>query len=278
MTIAISIKVNDGVVLATDSRASYVQQTNNGSAAVIHAFDNAIKIANLHKAMPVGMVASGVGSMGRRSLTTIAKDFRALISGSDPKWTIDPAAYTVKDIVDRFHEYVFAETYIKEFAQISPMPSVGFLISGYSVGEQLPETWELAYNGPSSPGPRCISAPSDVGICWIGDGEALFRLVLGYSQRLSALLGNLAFLQAGQAQQIMDAIKGKLDAPIYNPDMPIQDAINLAEFLAKTTAAFTRYIPGGATVGGPTEIAAITRHEGFKWVARKHFYDRNLNH
>jgi hypothetical protein len=31
------------------------------------------------------------------------------------------------------------------------------------------------------------------------------------------------------------------------------------------------------TVGGPTEIAAITKHEGFKWVQRKHFFPRDVN-
>jgi hypothetical protein len=26
------------------------------------------------------------------------------------------------------------------------------------------------------------------------------------------------------------------------------------------------------TVGGPIEIAAITKHEGFKWIERRHFF------
>ena len=31
------------------------------------------------------------------------------------------------------------------------------------------------------------------------------------------------------------------------------------------------------TIGGPIELAAITKHEGFKWVARKHYYGEELN-
>jgi hypothetical protein len=31
------------------------------------------------------------------------------------------------------------------------------------------------------------------------------------------------------------------------------------------------------TVGGPIEIAAITKHEGFKWIERRHFYPPELN-
>jgi hypothetical protein len=59
--------------------------------------------------------------------------------------------------------------------------------------------------------------------------------------------------------------------------MPIQDVIDLAEFLVHSTIMFSRFAPGAPTVGGPIEIAAITKHEGFKWVQRKYYYDLRLN-
>jgi len=40
---------------------------------------------------------------------------------------------------------------------------------------------------------------------------------------------------------------------------------------------FTRFLPGAKIIGGPIEIAAITKHEGFKWISRKHYYDKSLN-
>jgi hypothetical protein len=57
----------------------------------------------------------------------------------------------------------------------------------------------------------------------------------------------------------------------------LQDAIDLAEFFVDTTATFTRFKRGAGTVGGPTESAAITKHEGFKWIRRKHYYSVHLN-
>ena len=30
-------------------------------------------------------------------------------------------------------------------------------------------------------------------------------------------------------------------------------------------------------IRGPIEVAAVTKHEGFKWVKRKHYYDVTLN-
>jgi hypothetical protein len=40
---------------------------------------------------------------------------------------------------------------------------------------------------------------------------------------------------------------------------------------------FSRLSPGPTIVGGPIEIAAITKHENFKWISRKHYYDQPLN-
>ena len=58
---------------------------------------------------------------------------------------------------------------------------------------------------------------------------------------------------------------------------PIQDAIDLARFMVETTKGFIRFaINRPKTVGGEVEIAAITKHEGFNWVQRKHFYPHDL--
>lgn len=59
--------------------------------------------------------------------------------------------------------------------------------------------------------------------------------------------------------------------------MPLQDVIYLADFLAETVINFAKYRPGAQTVGGPIEIAVISKHEGFKWVKRKHYFNMELN-
>jgi len=59
--------------------------------------------------------------------------------------------------------------------------------------------------------------------------------------------------------------------------MPIQDAIDLVEYLIEVTVGFVRFAPGNATVAKPIDVAAITPHEGFKWVRRKHYFNSDLN-
>ena len=59
--------------------------------------------------------------------------------------------------------------------------------------------------------------------------------------------------------------------------MPLGDAIALAKFLVDVTAGYSHFLLGPDTVGGPVEIASMSRHEGFKWVSRKHYYSQDLN-
>lgn len=75
----------------------------------------------------------------------------------------------------------------------------------------------------------------------------------------------------------MSHIASALTVPMIISAMPIQDAIDLADFLVTLTKMFSRFSPGAPSVGGPTEIAAITKHEGFKWIKRKHYFDQKLN-
>lgn len=81
-------------------------------------------------------------------------------------------------------------------------------------------------------------------------------------------------LAADSASTIIGAMPGGAPAVInvYN-----QDAIDLAEFLVHLTIMFSRFSPGAPSVGGPIEIAAVTKHEGFKWIKRKHYYEQRLN-
>jgi len=55
------------------------------------------------------------------------------------------------------------------------------------------------------------------------------------------------------------------------------DLAEMAETLVNLTA-FKRHISKDAeTVGGPTDVAIITKGDGFVWIKRKHYFDININ-
>ncbi|SDA24999.1 hypothetical protein SAMN02799622_03530 [Methylobacterium sp. UNC378MF] len=72
-------------------------------------------------------------------------------------------------------------------------------------------------------------------------------------------------------------LRQRLESAFVWPTMPVRDAIDLADFLVETTKRYFRFLPGADIVGGDTDVAVVTRYEGFKWIRRKHFYPASLN-
>ena len=62
MTVAIGIKVAEGIVLAADSASTMSVTWSDGTSAVANVYNNACKVFNLHKQLPVGLMIWGAGS------------------------------------------------------------------------------------------------------------------------------------------------------------------------------------------------------------------------
>jgi hypothetical protein len=121
-----------------------------------------------------------------------------------------------------------------------------------------------------------LARPGESGIFHQGATDALTRLVDGAGQGLGAALVNLG-VPTEQAETAADDIRSMLSLPWAWSGMPLGETIDLARFLVNTTINFVRFSPGDAIVGGPVKLAALTKHEGFKWVQWKHYYPAELN-
>jgi hypothetical protein len=158
--------------------------------------------------------------------------------------------------------------------------SVGFLLGGYSKLGDLGESWSVDITQGVVQAPKQLRKPEQPGINWGGQSESLQRLLLGFSPGIFEVLTQVT--QSKQpaeemAKNLAPVLVARLQAPLVFAPMPIQDAIDLARFLVQTAISFSRFLPGPNMVGGPIEIAAITKHESFKWISRKHYYDQPLN-
>src|SRR4051794_5713079 len=107
MTIAISLKVNDGLVLAADS-ASTLIQTSESRPLVVNVYNHANKIANLRKGFPIGAVTWGGGSMGPASISTLLKDFRDRLTGAEPEWRLG-SEWTVEEVATKLRAFIYDE-------------------------------------------------------------------------------------------------------------------------------------------------------------------------
>ncbi len=87
-----------------------------------------------------------------------------------------------------------------------------------------------------------------------------------------------AFL-AGLAKEGFEAIQRSSQAEIEDmvEFMPKSEMARMAEALVNLTSIKRRVSPGFETVGGPIDVAIISKAEGFVWVTRKHYFPRELN-
>jgi hypothetical protein len=280
MSVALVMNVHDGLILAADSASTLIVGTAGPppgtvqAAQVANVYNNANKIANLYKGQPIGCVTFGSGSIGNASISTLLKDFRQKLT-TERTEVFDIQSYTVENIAGELGRFLTEEC--KKLPATGPKPTLGIFLAGYSTGMSLGERWSLSIDAGQAQPPLRLHRPEEVGINWGGEGgEAISRLILGFGGRLPEIL-KMVVAPPQAADQVLAALMPQLQAPVIFAPMPIQDAIDLAEFLVRTAIQFSRFCPGPQVVGGPIEIAAITKHEGFKWIQRKHYYGEALN-
>jgi hypothetical protein len=281
MTIAVALKVHDGLVLAANSASTLMgRDPAGGASGVINVYNTANKIFNLKKGLPIGAVTWGSGSIGPASISTLAKDLREELGSSRSSYELDPDSYTVLEVARKVRQFMYEERYVPEFDSASYQPPLSFLVGGYSSGEHLAEAYHVeVQEGGTCPEPQLVSGPADADaqVFWEGQPEAINRLLAGYSKGLPEVLSKDLGVPDAQIGPAMDLIEHRLSTPLVHAAMPIQDVIDLAEFLVNLTIGYSRFSPGASTVGGPIEIATITKHEQFKWVRRKHYFSDKFN-
>ena len=166
MTVALAVKVHDGVVLAADS------------ASTITAVDGLGKhqLVNVYKGLPIGGLTWGCGSVGSASISTLAKDLRSRFTDPDPLhvgWHLDAKSYTIEDVAKRTKKF-FTERLGECPGQ---KPVTGFLVSGYSSGTPLAENWLINMHDGIVDDPVRQDIPERSQCSWFAQAEAVQRLM-----------------------------------------------------------------------------------------------------
>ncbi len=274
MTVCVAVKVHDCIVFAADSATSLLASNGDGIANI---YFHGNKVFNLRKGLPIAAMTCGMGNIGRVSISTLAKEFRSKLT-SDPEWKIDEGHYTIAEVADKARKFFFDVKYcgVPEKQRPSDDHSFEFWVGGNDADETHGEIWKIAIvNGKCGP-PQCIAEKDDFDLFFGGQPEAINRLVLGYSQHLPGVLEGLG-IKGEQLEHLVAHITEATYMPLAIAPMPVHDAIDLADFLVDLTKRFVRFQLGADTVGGETDICAVTRFEGFKWIRRKNWYPMALN-
>lgn len=124
---------------------------------------------------------------------------------------------------------------------------------------------------------------SEVNRAYRKSTKALVDTVLS-DCNIEAAPGNLDATLKKAADDFSSVWLNKMLAVHYHPmkkviaSLPIQEMVHLAETLIVLQSLKERITTHSESVGGPVDIAVITKAEGLVWIKRKHYFeaDRNL--
>ncbi|MEW6680911.1 MAG: hypothetical protein AB1297_07865 [bacterium] len=253
MSITISLRIPEGIVLACDSLATvkaipvpqeeFVQCPEClgkiSYSRIIPPPPTTFAVSNTINKLfclneKIGVLSFGVSFITKRSIQSHILDFERSLSGEEE----------TKEITEKLEVY-FRRELTCEIVDLSQIPEgeypLGFQIAGYDEDDLTnPKTYTLKI------GQQSIIEPvheGGYGCTFGGDGRIIQRLW-------------------------QDDPANPISLPNYQ-FFSLQDGINYALFLVRTTIDAQKFLPMPQTCGGEIEIAIITPDEGFEWIKSK---------
>jgi hypothetical protein len=303
MSLGICTTTSEGLVLAADSRQTYL----NRKGAWRIGSEAASKLFQLSKA--TGMVVAGpaflpeggidkniskfvemfkneheLGSMRVSEIASLLHDFfkkrydyKTRLEQIEPKLRAQLEAEGNKVKGAKNHEgrieLFFTTPDGKDGTAVAGIDRLQFLLAGYNP-DNSHEVFVIEIPGGVVQKRDSIKKGLEYGADWIGQGDVVSRMILGVDPRM----GNVPFvgtsiLQLGK-DEVAQQLRG-LEYVIQWGAMTLQDGVDFSVLSIETTKAIQRFsdgvlgnpgdVPG---VGGPVDVAVITP-AGFEFVTKK---------
>ena len=254
MTIAVAVAIPEGIVLVAESRQTYSMKVGDIINARVGT-DFGKKVFQLGPR--VGAVTWGWAFLLGRNINSYIEEFKSTM---DQKGTSE-----VEQISHELAEFL-TEKYLEHIARKLDTPSpqaIGFYVGGYdSRGGNIYATYI-----PEKSVSLVSNTITKSGMNWGGQIDVISRLLKGYDQRIMTLSGFTKDLTAELS---------KLEYITNFNNMTLQDAVDCAVFLVKTTINMQRFSDGivlqpGAVpgCGGSIDVAVVQPDSNFCWIQRK---------
>ena len=263
LSLGIAVKGPEGLVLAADSRVTVVVQPKPPAqgAAFQVSFDNARKVLQFVKPHTyVGAVTYGEGGIGLRSAPSFLPEFES---------SLPTNRLSIADFAQRLSDF-FMQQWRSASMPVPPQyrgPGMTFVVGGFNDAEPYGRVYLFVI--PYAPVPvEQNPNPGEFGITWGGQREFVDRLIQGFDARVLDIAKTTLNLGPAQVQQLQQAL-APLSMQVPIEFLALQDCIDLAIFFIRTTIAAQELSVGIRGVGGPIDVATITRVDGFKFIQQK---------
>jgi hypothetical protein len=264
VSLGVVFKGPEGIVLAADSRVTLNIELQRGNQSVVlpSTFDNATKLLRVAGQDYVGVVTYGLGSIGEpapRTAHSFIPELEEELKGN--------ARLKVEEFADSFSRF-----FVRQWDEMMPKKYKGaemvFLIGGYDQDEPYGRVFELSIPSNSNPVERITADEGQFGARWGGQIEYVTRLINGCDPRLLGALQKVLKLsneQVAEAQKLLPQFGVKIPWQF----LPLQDCVDLAIFMIRTTMDMQSWSADLRGVGGAIDVAAITRTGGFNPIQIK---------
>ena len=148
-----------------------------------------------------------------------------------------------------------------------PSGGMNFIVGGYDPGGPYGQVF--IFNIPNSIEPQLRNEGVNFGMTWGGQREIASRLIHGYDPRLPQLIETGLDIPKEKVQEFWNNVTPQLEYRVPYEILPLQDCVDLATFLIRTTITAQNFAIAVRGVGGSIEVAAITRTEGLRWIQKK---------
>ena len=252
MSLGVAIKGAAGVVLAADSRVTLWVRQGDGQQFLVN-FDNASKLLSFGEPHGyVGAVTYGIAVIGQRTAQSYIPELEA---------SLGEARLTVQDYASKLGEF-----YMERWEGPEGPPGMTFLVGGYDEGNPYGSLFEL--NVPNSTEPLQRN-PTDFGMAWGGQLEVASRIIHGLDPMALPVIRQTLNLDDEQVSALSNALGPALEFKVPYDLLPLQDCVDLATFLVRTTITAQTLSIGPRGVGGVIEVATITKTDGLEFVQKK---------
>ena len=255
MSLGIAIKGPEGIVLASDSRATIVAQSKNKSAFEVH-FDNASKLFQFSgKHCYVGAVSYGNALVGDRLLHGWLPEFEA-------EQLADKERFSVQD---------YAELLAAFFKKVRKPDDASFtmLVGGYDPDPEKAYGRVFQLNVPGDESQEMHPGDQSFGMSWGGQLEVASTLIHGYHPAILSILAQQHGLDDEQVQKFKVTCGQVTGLRIPYQVLPLQDSVDLAILIIKTTISAQSLSMSLRGVGGVIEVVTVTRTKGVTDVQRR---------
>lgn len=252
VTIAVAIRTADAVVFAADSKLTTRGVAGLGEDGkpiwVEQTFDNATKVVHDRSRTAMAMVA-GPANIGRIQATDyISKtNLENIRNSSKQEEEIEKLS---KNMMEEKRQY-WATTQVPP--EEWPGPTV--ILAAPSSEGRDPRAWRIRLDGLE---PRVSEILTEPDIKLEGSYDETFGLLFGYEFNV---LEGIAAQLGVEVKRVLAAAR---DMKVLRPydklnlwAMPLQDAIDLAVFLANVQVQMDRFLPGTPACGGPIDVMVL---------------------